>query len=168
MQSLTQQLLNMFEAPGFRRSKAHPLQNRCPSRQVLSTKQYWWPSPTTHFHRCGNSLDWLAFLDPLCTDIRLGRFTLQFGICDGSFTFWTHNRSRRESISPVSYYMSSHSSARQWHDVVTLDQSWFYLRSNHDLMWTGPREIVPDRERYAINRRNSWRQLYGILAVSML
>jgi hypothetical protein len=40
--------------------------------------------------------------------------------------------------------------ARQWHDLVTLDESWFYLRSEHDLMWTAPEEIVPDRERYTI------------------
>jgi hypothetical protein len=46
--------------------------------------------------------------------------------------------------------MSSHSSARQWHDVVTLDESLFYLRSNQDLIWTGAAEIVPDRERYTI------------------
>jgi histone-lysine N-methyltransferase SETMAR len=27
---------------------------------------------------------------------------------------------------------------------------WFYLRSEHDLMWTAPGEIIPDRERYTI------------------
>jgi hypothetical protein len=27
---------------------------------------------------------------------------------------------------------------------------WFYLRSEHDLMWTAPREIVPHREGYTI------------------
>jgi hypothetical protein len=40
--------------------------------------------------------------------------------------------------------------ARQWHDFPTLDESWFFLRSEHDLMWTAPGEIVPDRERYTI------------------
>jgi histone-lysine N-methyltransferase SETMAR len=38
---------------------------------------------------------------------------------------------------------------RQWHDLVMLDESWFDLRSEHDLMWTAPREIVLDREGYA-------------------
>jgi hypothetical protein len=37
--------------------------------------------------------------------------------------------------------------ARQGHAVVTRHESWFYLRSDHDLRWTGPGEIVPDRER---------------------
>jgi hypothetical protein len=39
---------------------------------------------------------------------------------------------------------------RQWHDVVTLDESWFDLRSEYDLMWTAPGAIIPDRERYTI------------------
>jgi hypothetical protein len=40
--------------------------------------------------------------------------------------------------------------ARQWHDMATLDESWFSLRSEHDLMWTDPGDIVPDRERCGI------------------
>jgi hypothetical protein len=40
--------------------------------------------------------------------------------------------------------------AHQWHNPVTLDESWFDLRSEHDLMWTAPGEILPDRERYII------------------
>jgi hypothetical protein len=41
-------------------------------------------------------------------------------------------------------------SMRQWHDIVTLDESWVYLFSEHDLMWTAPREIVVDRERHTV------------------
>jgi hypothetical protein len=37
--------------------------------------------------------------------------------------------------------------ARQWHKSVRLDESWFHFRSEYDLMWTGPGEIVPDRDR---------------------
>jgi histone-lysine N-methyltransferase SETMAR len=36
---------------------------------------------------------------------------------------------------------------RQWHDIVTLDESWIYSFSEHDLMWTDPGEIVVDRGR---------------------
>jgi hypothetical protein len=46
--------------------------------------------------------------------------------------------------------------ARQWHDVVTPDESWFYLRSEHDLMWTAPGEIVPTENDTPFNRQNSW------------
>jgi hypothetical protein len=41
-------------------------------------------------------------------------------------------------------------SMRQWHDIVTLDESWIYLFSEHDLMWTAPGEIVVDRERHTV------------------
>jgi hypothetical protein len=39
-------------------------------------------------------------------------------------------------------------STLQWHDIVTLDESWIYLFSEHDLMWTTLGEIVVDRERH--------------------
>jgi histone-lysine N-methyltransferase SETMAR len=39
---------------------------------------------------------------------------------------------------------------RQWRDIVTLDESWIYLYCEHDLMWMAPEEIVPDRERQAV------------------
>jgi hypothetical protein len=41
-------------------------------------------------------------------------------------------------------------STHQWHDIVTLDESWICLFSEHDLMWTAPGEIVVDRERYTV------------------
>jgi hypothetical protein len=39
-------------------------------------------------------------------------------------------------------------SMHQWHDIVTLDESWIYLFNKHNLIWTAPGEIVVDRERY--------------------
>jgi hypothetical protein len=41
-------------------------------------------------------------------------------------------------------------STRQWHDIVALDESWIYLLSEHDLMWTAPGELVVDRERHTV------------------
>jgi hypothetical protein len=41
-------------------------------------------------------------------------------------------------------------STRQWRDIVTLDESWIYLFSEHDLMWTAPGEIVADREQHTV------------------
>jgi hypothetical protein len=41
-------------------------------------------------------------------------------------------------------------STRQWHDIVTLDESRIYLFSEHDLMWTAPGEIVVDMERHSV------------------
>jgi hypothetical protein len=41
-------------------------------------------------------------------------------------------------------------STRQWHDIVTLDESLIYLFSEHDLMWIAPGEIVVDLERHTV------------------
>jgi hypothetical protein len=40
--------------------------------------------------------------------------------------------------------------ARQWQNIVTLDESWIYLDCEHDLIWMDPGEIVPDRERQTV------------------
>jgi hypothetical protein len=41
-------------------------------------------------------------------------------------------------------------STRQWYDIVTFDESWIYLSSEHDLMWITPGEIIVDRERHTV------------------
>jgi hypothetical protein len=41
-------------------------------------------------------------------------------------------------------------SMHQWHDIVTLDESWIYLFSEHDLMWTALGKIVVDREQHTV------------------
>jgi hypothetical protein len=46
--------------------------------------------------------------------------------------------------------------AHQWHDLVILDESWFDLRSEDDLMWTVPGEIVPTESDRPFSRHNSW------------
>jgi hypothetical protein len=37
----------------------------------------------------------------------------------------------------------------QWHDIMTLDESWVYLYTEHE-MWASPGETVPDRDRQTI------------------
>jgi hypothetical protein len=41
-------------------------------------------------------------------------------------------------------------STRQWHGIVTLNESRIYLFSEHDLMWTAPGEIVVNREWHTV------------------
>jgi hypothetical protein len=36
---------------------------------------------------------------------------------------------------------------RSWHDIVTLDESWFYLNPDHELMLLRPEEGIPESER---------------------
>jgi AraC-like DNA-binding protein len=40
--------------------------------------------------------------------------------------------------------------ARAWHDIVTLDESWFYFQTDHERIWLTPEQPVPDRERHMI------------------
>jgi hypothetical protein len=42
--------------------------------------------------------------------------------------------------------------SRSWHDIVTLDESWFYLNLNtdHELIWLQPNGEIPERERRTI------------------
>jgi hypothetical protein len=37
-----------------------------------------------------------------------------------------------------------------WHDVVTFDESWFYLSIDHELIWLPAGAPVLDRERHLI------------------
>jgi hypothetical protein len=39
---------------------------------------------------------------------------------------------------------------RAWHDMITLDESWFYFRTDHELIWLAPGETIPERGRHTI------------------
>jgi hypothetical protein len=45
-----------------------------------------------------------------------------------------------------------HQSA-DWHDSVTLNESWFYYITDHELMWILSNGTVPDRERIPVQSR---------------
>jgi hypothetical protein len=38
--------------------------------------------------------------------------------------------------------------ARGWHNILTLDESWFYLSTDDERIWLTPEQPVPDRERH--------------------
>jgi hypothetical protein len=39
---------------------------------------------------------------------------------------------------------------RSWHDIVTLDESRFYLHTEHELIWAHPDAQIPERERHTV------------------
>jgi hypothetical protein len=39
---------------------------------------------------------------------------------------------------------------RSWHNIVTLDESWFCLDTDHELIWLQPDGEIPERERRTI------------------
>jgi hypothetical protein len=42
---------------------------------------------------------------------------------------------------------------RAWHDIVTLDESWFYYITDHELIWLPPDGKVPDLERARVQSK---------------
>jgi histone-lysine N-methyltransferase SETMAR len=42
---------------------------------------------------------------------------------------------------------------RAWHDIVTLDESWFYLTTDHESIWLPEGGAVPERERHTIQSK---------------
>jgi hypothetical protein len=39
---------------------------------------------------------------------------------------------------------------RSWQNIVTLDKSWFYLHTDHELIWAQPDAKIPERERHTV------------------
>jgi hypothetical protein len=56
----------------------------------------------------------------------------------------------RVQMSIELFQVLSVQSTRQWHDIVTLDESCIYLLNEHDLMWTAPGEIIVDKEGHTV------------------
>jgi hypothetical protein len=42
---------------------------------------------------------------------------------------------------------------RAWHNIVTLDEPWFYLSTDYELVWLLRDEKVPERERHTIQSK---------------
>jgi histone-lysine N-methyltransferase SETMAR len=59
----------------------------------------------------------------------------------------THNRVR-DSQARLKVLQVQQS--RSWHDIVTFDESSFYLNTDHNRLWLVPGETPPDRERHII------------------
>jgi hypothetical protein len=39
---------------------------------------------------------------------------------------------------------------RSWDDTMTLNESWFYLNMDYELIWLQPDEEIPERERHTV------------------
>jgi hypothetical protein len=56
---------------------------------------------------------------------------------------------------------------RAWHDIVTLDESWFYLSKDYEFVWPPRDEKFPKENDTQFNRKNSCSRSSGIQAGSI-
>jgi hypothetical protein len=53
-------------------------------------------------------------------------------------------------LSQQLFLMLERQGRRSWHDIVTLDGSWFHLHTDYELFWTQPDAEIPERERHTV------------------
>jgi hypothetical protein len=112
---------------------------------VLSMRQYshLLPNFRFRFHLCASFHGGSVFRDPPCTVHRHRhltqslRFTVRYLRWVSHF-LTTEQKQIRILMAIELLQVLSVQSTRQWHDIVTLDESWIYLFSEHDLMWMAP------------------------------
>jgi hypothetical protein len=144
----------MLAALSFPAERKPPLPKLQMWNAVLSMRQYsrLLPNFRFRFRLCANFRRGSVFRDPPCTGTSRNHFASRCDIFDGSPTFdgGTEADSGPDGNRTIAGPLGAKQSTRQWHDIVTLDESWIDLFSEHDLMWTAPGEIVADRERHTV------------------
>jgi hypothetical protein len=56
---------------------------------------------------------------------------------------------------------------RAWHDILTFDESWFYVSTDYEFVWLPRDEKFPKENDTQFNRENSYPRLFGIRAGSI-
>jgi hypothetical protein len=44
---------------------------------------------------------------------------------------------------------------QSWHDIMTVDESWSYLHTDHELIWAQPDAGIPERERHTVQSQKA-------------
>jgi hypothetical protein len=57
----------------------------------------------------------------------------------------------RVSVSSELLRLLEQQERRAWHDVITLDEFWFYFSTDHEFIWLAPGEDIPERGRHTIH-----------------
>jgi hypothetical protein len=71
-------------------------------------------------------------------------------ISDGYPFFATLSKARSSEVVTTIFLMLEPQERRSWHGIVTLDESWFYLHTDHELIWAQPDAEIPERERHPV------------------
>jgi hypothetical protein len=57
--------------------------------------------------------------------------------------FVTLSNARPSEVVITNFLMLERQQRRSWNDIATLDESRFYLRTDHDLIWAQPDTEIP-------------------------
>jgi hypothetical protein len=60
------------------------------------------------------------------------------------------DKQKREFSSGVLRGLLEVQRSRSWHDIVTLDEAWFYFKTDYETIWLPPGVAPPQRERHTI------------------
>jgi hypothetical protein len=60
------------------------------------------------------------------------------------------SKARSSEAATTTFFMLERQERRSWHDIMTLDESWFYLHTDHELIWAHPNAEIPERERHTV------------------
>jgi hypothetical protein len=71
----------------------------------------------------------------------------------GSPSFVTLSKLDRVTLSQELLSMLERQEQRSWHDIVILDGSWFYLNTEHELIWLQPGEEIREKEQRTFSRK---------------
>jgi hypothetical protein len=104
-----------------------------PFASVRQPSQLTHISPTTVYHPLTESLGFIA---------RHLRWVLH--------ALSNAQKTRQVDLSRQLLRMVEAQCDRAWHDIVTLDESWFYPSTDHELIWLPRGETVPEPERYPV------------------
>jgi hypothetical protein len=68
----------------------------------------------------------------------------------GTPFFVTLSKARLSEVATATFLMLEWQERRSWHEIMIRDESWFYLHTDHGLIWTRLDAEIPERERHSV------------------
>jgi hypothetical protein len=59
-------------------------------------------------------------------------------------------KSKRVELSKQLLSILEKQQTRGWYDIITLDESWFYFSTDHEMIWLAPGGTIPEKEKHMI------------------
>jgi predicted cupin superfamily sugar epimerase len=63
-------------------------------------------------------------------------------------------KANRNDLSKQLFGLLEKQQTRTWHDIITVNESWFYFSTCHEMIWLAPEENNIKREQHLIQSPN--------------